>query len=79
MRIKPEKWRRHWEMFERGLLTECEIVHPFLDELDTARIADDWSLLPDGYREVVRRYIREHPAESVPRSFIIGCPTEQGD
>jgi hypothetical protein len=77
MRTKPERWMRHWEMFERGLLSNCEIVHPFLDELDTARIAEEWSSLPDGYRELVRRYIGEHPPESVPRYFIIGCPTEE--
>jgi hypothetical protein len=64
-------------MFGRGLLSECEIVHPFVDALDTARIADDWCSLPDGYPEVVRRYVREHPSESVPRYFIIGCPTEE--
>jgi hypothetical protein len=64
-------------MFGRGLLSECEIVHPFLDALDTARIADDWSSLPDGYREVIRRYIGEHPPESVPRYFVVGCPTEE--
>lgn len=64
-------------MFERGLLSECEIVQPFVDELDTAHVSDEWSSLPDGYREVVERYLREHPPLSMPQCFIIGCATEE--
>jgi hypothetical protein len=77
MRTKPESWKRHWELFERGLLSECEIVHPFVDELDTARVDEEWSSLPDRYREVVRGYFRERAPESMPRYFIIGCATEE--
>ena len=64
-------------MLERGLLSECEIVHPFVDKLNTACIDEEWTSLPEGYREVVRCYLRERHPDSMPRYFIIGYATRE--
>ncbi|QEH35583.1 hypothetical protein OJF2_41360 [Aquisphaera giovannonii] len=76
MRTKVERYRRYWAMFERGLLSECEIVHAFVDELETDRIEADWSLLPDGYREIIISSLRSHPPDVMPQYFVIGYASE---
>jgi hypothetical protein len=64
-------------MFERGLLSGCEIVLPFVDELETDHLDAEWSTLPEEFQVVVRQYLRDHPPAAMPRYFIIGCPTEE--
>src|SRR5262245_9430872 len=51
-------WETIWRQYERGIITESELVAAVLHALrgtDVARIIRD---LPAGYRELLRRYIQ---------------------
>lgn len=77
MKAGIDRWRRHWIFFERGILTENEIVPLFLDDIDPDRLADDWPELPEGFRVLVARYLRDHSPDAIPRYFVIGQQDEE--
>jgi len=66
MSASSVRWRRCWEHFRAGDLTEVELVSSFVDHLNRAAVAADWSSLPPGYQEVVRGYFRANRPADLP-------------
>ncbi len=77
MKAGIDRWRRLWKLFERGVLGDNEIVLSFLDEIEPDRLADDWPELPEGFRALVGRYLRDRLPDPIPRNFVIGERDEE--
>lgn len=72
MNSRVDLLTRHWRLYERGILTDHELVLSFLDDLDILHLASDWEILPSSYRKVILQLLDRCPPPELPDVFIVG-------
>lgn len=73
MRRSLENLQRTCDLFERGIVSDIEFAHSFLEISDPPSAVTDWMELPETLQAVVKSYLERHPADSL-QAFLIGRP-----
>ena len=72
------RWERWWKLHEEGLLTVTELVNSFLDVFDENRTAQELALLPPGFLELVKEFIKSHrPYKPAGTTLGVSNPTPE--
>lgn len=73
--MKPQdvaRFIKDWKLFQDGLLTEAELAPPFIDAFQIDLGEREWEGLPEGYRRVIRNYLKTCWPDKIPDYFVIG-------
>jgi hypothetical protein len=69
-------WEKLWRQFQCGLTTEPELVSAFIDGLEDVDVGTLIMSLPDGFRDLIRRFVLSgHVAWGI--YYFVGVTAEE--
>lgn len=75
MRSHVEETAKCWELRERGILLDAEVIETFVDRADPPSVISDFLELPAGLQKVIRNYFQHGISERLYQFVHFGRST----